>query len=147
MSPIKKILAFGMLLLMGALLVVSCGTSNPNAVFDADTKSHPADWLPARHMTSAQANSATCEECHGADLSGGISQVSCTTCHLGGALSVHPATWAGDAILTLHGQYVVDNNSTLACANAFCHGTALEGVANSGPSCSSGVAVGCHSFP
>lgn len=140
MSPIKKIIAFGMMLLAGSVLVISCGTSNSNAVFDTDTKSHPAGWLPAGHMISAQANIATCEECHGADLSGGISQVSCTTCHMGGAASVHPLDWSG-SILTTHGPYVVANGTT-ACRNDFCHAFDLSGVANSGPSCSS-----CHSFP
>lgn len=142
MSQIKKTIKLGMLLLVGSLLVISCGSSssNSNAVFDSDTKSHPAGWLPAGHMTAAQANIATCEECHGADLSGGISKISCTTCHLGGATSIHPADWSG-SILTKHGLYVVANGTT-ACRNDFCHAFDLKGVANSGPSCSS-----CHSFP
>jgi hypothetical protein len=72
--------------------------------------------------------------------------VSCTTCHLGGSLSVHPASWAGDAILTLHGQYVVANSSG-ACANINCHGSNLKGAA--GPSCANFRTDNrCHvSFP
>ncbi len=45
-----------------------------------------------------------------------------------------------------HGPYEVANG-TSTCANAYCHGVDLSGVAQSGPSCNSGTAVGCHSFP
>lgn len=143
MSQITKIGILGVLFLMGLMVIVGCGSSssNSNSVFDADTKAHPAGWLPAGHMTAAQANIATCEECHGQDLSGGISKVSCTTCHLGGPTSIHPSDWAGDAILTKHGPYEVANGPT-ACRNQFCHGYDLKGLADSGPSCSQ-----CHSFP
>jgi hypothetical protein len=146
MSPITKVQLAAIAVGIGLSMIFGCSSPNSQAPFDADTQQHPAGWLPAGHMAAAQTNTPSCQDCHGADFSGGISKVSCTTCHLGGALSVHPETWAGDAILTLHGQYVV-NNGSLACANVFCHGASLEGVANSGPSCSSGVTVGCHSYP
>ncbi len=148
MSPIKNTIITGLLLLIGSMLVMGCGSSSPNsqALFNPDTKLHSDGWLPAGHMTSARADSASCQECHGADFSGGISLVSCTTCHRGGPLSIHPSTWAGAAILTNHGLYVVANGNH-ACANIYCHGSDLKGVANSGPSCSSGTAVGCHSYP
>jgi predicted CxxxxCH...CXXCH cytochrome family protein len=82
-----------------------------------------------------------CVECHGADLSGGISNVSCTACHLGGPTSVHPGTW--DPIYLNHGPSVSSGATpTSACSNALCHGTSLQGVADSGPSCTS-----CHSMP
>jgi hypothetical protein len=146
MSPITKLIFVCALLLIGIMSLTACGTSNSQAPFNVDTQQHPAGWLPAGHMTAAQTDAASCQECHGADFSGGISTVSCTTCHLGGALSVHPATWEGNAILTSHGPYAVANGS-LACANIYCHGADLKGVAGSGPSCSSGVTVGCHSYP
>jgi len=141
-----KWLFVGITLLSAMALISGCGSTNDQAPFNADTQQHPASWLPAGHMTAAQPDAASCQECHGDDLGGGISKVSCTTCHLGGALSVHPATWEGDAILTSHGPYVVANSSH-ACENAYCHGADLNGVAGSGPSCSSGTAVGCHSYP
>ncbi len=146
MSPRTRLMIAVVLLLTGIVSISSCGSPNSQAPFNVDTGQHPAGWLPAGHMAAARADAASCQECHGEDFSGGISKVSCTTCHLGGPLSVHPATWAGDAILTLHGLYVVANGS-LACANVFCHGADLKGVSGSGPSCSSGVAVGCHSYP
>jgi hypothetical protein len=135
MSQITIRLSVMGLLLLGLVVLVGCGSdANTQAPFDSDAQQHAAGWLPAGHMTAAQPDGASCQECHGADFSGGISKVSCTTCHLGGALSVHPATWEGDAILTSHGPYVVANGS-LACANVNCHGADLKGVVNSGPSC------------
>jgi len=85
MSPIKKMIV-GLLLLAGLLLNIGCGTSDPNsaAAFDSDS-GHGADWLPAGHAQAAQEDPAACTECHGSDLSGGISHVSCTPCHLNGS--------------------------------------------------------------
>ena len=79
----------------------------------------------------------SCEECHGGDLSGGVSGVSCSSCHLGGPGSTHPQAW-GQLVAINHGPYV-DTNGNTACANAACHGADLNGIAQSGPSCSS-----CH---
>jgi len=81
----------------------------------------------------------TCTPCHGQDFTGGISKVSCTLCHLGGAFSVHPLEWEAHGHFTyaLHGGFVRLHGAT-GCANQFCHGTDLNG-GSSGPSCSS-----CH---
>lgn len=77
-----------------------------------------------------------CNECHGADLRGGIALVSCYSCHNGpdGGLG-HPQGWAtsGDAPVIFHGRY--GSAFVSACAN--CHGVTLNG--GIGPRCSS-----CH---
>jgi hypothetical protein len=133
MSSIKKIMMLGALFL--SAFAVGCGSSSPTT---ATTNDHDAPgWLPAGHMQAALANQDSCTECHGSDFSGGISGVSCSQCHLGGVDSVHPADW-GSNILTLHGAYV-NLNGTGSCANAYCHGTQLQGVDQSGPACST-----CH---
>lgn len=138
-------------LLVGILLLAAgCSGSNQSS-FDPDRGKHAAAWLPAQHASAVSSGTSSvgtplyatdaCTECHGADLSGGISGVSCTSCHLGGPTAVHPAAW--DPIYLNHGPSVsagvtpVDN-----CSNQYCHGTALEGVAGSGPSCTT-----CHSMP
>ena len=87
-------------------------------------------------MTAARSGPDDCSTCHGADLKGGISGVSCTSCHLGSPTSVHPADWV--PVYSMHDPYV-ETNGTGACANLYCHGASLTGVANSGPSCTS-----CH---
>jgi hypothetical protein len=98
-----------------------------------------SDWLPGEHMTAAKADITVCTECHGEDLAGGISRISCTSCHLGSPTSVHPTDWV--PLFRTHGPYVAANG-TAACANQYCHGTTLAGVPGSGPSCTT-----CHGLP
>ncbi len=146
MSPIMTIGRSGFLLLIGLVVLAGCGTANNNAPLDSDSGKHGvAGWLPAGHMTAAQANLSDCKSCHGEDLLGGISQVSCVTCHLGGPTSIHPSDWAGNAILTNHGPYVKANDTT-SCRNVYCHGYSLQGVASSGPTCNNPNGT-CHSYP
>jgi predicted CxxxxCH...CXXCH cytochrome family protein len=84
MSPISKSLIVGAILLFGIVLITGCGSSNSQAPFDADTQQHPADWKWT-HKTAAQQDPTACTECHGDDLSGGISKVPCFSCHLNGS--------------------------------------------------------------
>jgi predicted CxxxxCH...CXXCH cytochrome family protein len=124
-----------------ALILLSAGCSEPrDEVSNAHENAH---WLPDQHALAAvstapgaSANVESCKECHGADLDGGISNVSCSTCHMGGPTHSHPETW--DPVSRDHMPYAQANGTT-SCANQYCHGTSLNGVANSGPSCSS-----CH---
>ncbi len=109
---------------------------NSRSVFDSSAGRHNNDWLPAAHMAAAKSDSGACTTCHGADFKGGMSGVSCTACHLGGPTAVHPSSWT--PMYSTHGPYA-QTNGTNACANQYCHGTSLTGVADSGPSCTS-----CH---
>jgi hypothetical protein len=133
------------MLLAGLLFISGCSSSTPNAQtnFNVHTGQHAAGWLPAGHMVAASGSGATVgssrTDCHGADLSGGISGVSCTSCHLGGPTAIHPASWT--LIYKDHGPYV-DSNGTGACSNQYCHGSNLQGVQDSGPPCTK-----CHSIP
>jgi predicted CxxxxCH...CXXCH cytochrome family protein len=157
MSPITKsgmcaVLAFSIM-----LLAAGCGDPKSN-VFDPDRGKHKTAWLPGEHSLAVTIGTSSvgspvysteqCTECHGADLNGGISSVSCTSCHLGGPTSVHPLTW--DPMYLTHGPSVgpVTPASTASCANQYCHGLTLTGVANSGPSCDKNAGInGCHSIP
>ncbi len=138
MSQITKWLIVGVFLLAAMSFMAGCGSSTPNsqAPFDAEAQQHPAGWLPAGHKTAALADQNVCAECHGSDYLGGVSKVSCTKCHLGGVDSVHPLDWGVDVIqvATKHGAYVAALGNS-SCSNAFCHGTDLGGITNSGPSC------------
>jgi predicted CxxxxCH...CXXCH cytochrome family protein len=139
-------------LLAVSVMILAAGCGDPkNDAFNPDTGKHKAEWLPEQHSIAASSGTTSlgalipstesCTECHGADLSGGISNVSCTTCHLGGPTAIHPSVW--DPIYLTHGPSVSTGVTTIAsCANQYCHGTNLAGVVNSGPSCSS-----CHSWP
>ncbi len=102
---------------------------------------HPTlAWVVAEHKAAAISDSTGCRKCHGADYLGGGAHVACTTCHMENPTKVHPLSWYPD-VRSGHQAYAA-TNGTAACANASCHGTALTGVALSGPSCST-----CHGWP
>lgn len=115
-------------------LFAACGTPNDQITFDENSQSHAPNWV-ADH-DSAGANSASCTQCHGEDLSGGISKVSCSACHMGGPTSVHPLYWAKPIALN-HSGYV-ELSGTAGCDNRYCHGSDLLG-GTTGPSCTK-----CH---
>jgi hypothetical protein len=127
---------------IGLLAAWGCGDANPEASFDTDEGVHGGGWLPAGHAGQAEININSCKSCHGDDLLGGISLVSCTSCHLGGTMAVHLETVDGvpwlEGLSAGHGLYVVANGIN-SCRNTSCHGTNLEGVAQSGPACAE-----CH---
>ena len=136
MSPVNKMMVLGVLILAGMLVLGGCGssTTNSEAPFDS-TAGHPAGWLPAGHAQPAQAAPDSCSECHGSDLSGGISKVSCTPCHLNGSpfvltncTSCHGNPPTGTVAPNLGGTHAVHN--------------ALPNVANVCNSCHNGAGSG-----
>ena len=132
-------LALATVLSLLVMTLSGCGDINSQASLNPSTGKQVANWLPSGHNETAKANIESCTGCHGQDLKGGISNVSCTQCHIGNAQSVHPG-W-GTFAYAFHAGYV-ENSATgsTSCAVAGCHGTNLLGVANSGPSC----AINCH---
>jgi len=91
---------------LSAIIFALCGCSSGNdstTILDSSGK-HPSDWAVAdtggKHPSAYLAGPSSCYECHGTDLMGGISNVSCfnasrsgITCHAGGP-SGHPAGWS-----------------------------------------------------
>jgi hypothetical protein len=135
MSSIRiKSLALGLLLSASLLSLSGCGDANSQATLDPYAGNHPHSW-PFDHAAVAKTNPEPCKECHGDDLAGGISRVSCTQCHIGGPLSVHPKEWTK---LEDHGSDLPQNGLE-SCKNAVCHGTNGEGVPSSGLACTT-----CH---
>jgi len=133
MSQIKSALL--VLTVATAFALSGCGDENSEAVFSS-TGGHPSGWSTG-HKSSVKADTESCFGCHGENLNGGISKVSCTACHLGSPGKLHPLQW-GSYAYARHSRYVKEKG-TASCAIAACHGTELLGVTNSGPSCSS-----CH---
>lgn len=133
MSQIKP--SFYLLAIATVLALSGCGDKNPQAVFSPEA-GHPENWVTG-HKTAGKSNTESCFECHGDDLKGGISKVGCTDCHLGSVEKPHPLQW-GSYAYARHSSYVTANG-TSGCANAACHGATLDGVPNSGVSCTS-----CH---
>ncbi len=82
-----------------ALSFAGCSGPNSQSTLDSFTGKHPSNWITA-HPASFLNNPAQCYDCHGADIKGGISGVSCysasfngTACHPNGP-SGHPAGWS-----------------------------------------------------
>jgi len=89
-----RTLAAGCALL--AALAVGCSKQS-GVPFDPDA-SHPADFI-STHPDAFRASLTGCDQCHGGDLTGGISTVSCystsrngESCHPGG-FAGHPEGW------------------------------------------------------
>ncbi|KAA0889783.1 hypothetical protein [Oryzomonas rubra] len=113
---------------------------------------HPlfwGDYTYSHHAVYvAESGIAACTNiyCHGKSLTGVTgSGPSCSSCHLGGPMQIHPASIAVWKNVTSsnqssHGVYVLTNGIT-TCANVVCHGANLEGVSGSGMSCQS-----CHTL-
>ena len=152
MSQVRTGTGFAALIMLTIVaLLTGCSDPNGQNYFNSDTGKHVEGWLPGQHAAAASSGTTSmgnaipstgrCAECHGTDLGGGISSVSCTACHLGGPTAIHPSTWV--PIVLTHGPSVSTGTTTAAqCANQYCHGAALTGVADSGPSCSH-----CHTWP
>jgi predicted CxxxxCH...CXXCH cytochrome family protein len=146
-----KLLSVGLLTI--AALFIGCSNQNAQSPFNPSTASHAANWLPVAHMEAATSDLNSCGTCHGDDYTGGVSGVSCSSCHLGGVTNIHPAGWLGDACSN-HGKYALENG-TAGCANIYCHGANLGGVTQSGPSCTkchatiptSSICGTCHGIP
>ncbi|HJV37175.1 hypothetical protein [Geomonas sp.] len=127
----------------GVLSMAGCGDSAKLANYDAAKGAHTGDWA-LEHQPQALAHLDNCTQCHGQDLAGGISKVSCAVCHSvqfvrpgvpAAGIAIHPPDW-DDLVYARHAPYV-QQKGTIGCASTYCHGVALTG--GLGPSCSS-----CH---
>lgn len=105
MSRVITRQALGISLLV--LAIAGCGDPNAQSGFDANS-GHPAQWLLSAHKTAALNNVDACTQCHGAELDGGISVVSCAACHVMGIPDT-PAT-------------------PLALVCGYCHGDPPDGT-------------------
>ncbi|HSA60469.1 MAG TPA: hypothetical protein VLJ37_12385 [bacterium] len=115
---------------LGGISHVSCKSCHASYPHDA------ADWETgtghgAYVETTLGGDLTACKACHGSDLKGGTSGVSCNTCHANYPHSVIPG-WSG----TGHGSQSDTPAEREACKT--CHGTDLLG-GTSGVSCKS-----CH---
>ena len=120
-----------------AFALGGCGSTNDRAV----TSEHPADWATT-HKNTASKNIEACVECHGANLDGGISNVSCVKCHPNGNLasgcsSCHgappdgPANGTANRNLSHSAHSNVSDITCSACHNTFGYGTPGHGTLTS----------------
>ncbi len=134
-----------------AISLWGCGKANDGAPSLDVSGQHPAGWV-LKHGPSYLENSGQCRECHGADLTGGISKVSCfsvnlgaQTCHSGGP---HPVPWPehnkapnqGNACTPCHGANLGGGAIAPACAT--CHTQLIPGTVPV-----LGTCITCHNKP
>jgi predicted CxxxxCH...CXXCH cytochrome family protein len=134
----------------GIFCLFACSKANPNAIsIDPATGKHPSGWVAqtsgGAHPKAYIAGPSACLQCHGKNLAGGISGVSCFsasrsgfTCHPGGP-SGHPAGWAAPSAHGASARALAAGRDGIAHCQ-LCHGAAFTG--GIGPSCLN--AAGCH---
>lgn len=148
-----KILQYGIILLC-IVTLWGCGKGNSGApaAIDPATKKHVISGWPtpdaitglpphATDATGYYAQPDSCKECHGADLSGGISKVSCGKCH--NTPFPHGQGFAAfnAANVSPHGTSAKSAVGGLMAGMAYCkkcHGADYNGR-SSAVSC-----IGCH---
>jgi predicted CxxxxCH...CXXCH cytochrome family protein len=134
-----------LLLLLPAVALAGCSPSSETGVGFLDAAgNHPAGFVTT-HPTFARPDGRACRSCHGGDLRGGISGVSCFTasyngqgCHVEGPDFVegpepfHPGGWSGPAV---HGPPAkgTPSGTTGFSYCQICHGTDFSG--NAAPTC------------
>lgn len=91
--------------LLLAAAMSNCSTVNPDSPFSFidETGRHPDGWVSA-HGPWAAPDGNRCTDCHGSDLTGGVSGVSCSTdsyngesCHSAGP-AFHPSDWLDSSL-------------------------------------------------
>jgi uncharacterized Zn-finger protein len=107
-----------------------------------ESLTHPKIWMDTKSadfhgQIVVQRGKASCQTCHGEDLQGGESGVSCTSCH---AVYPHPKSWIELGTSGFHGSTIQKHQYDMrACRK--CHGKDYAG----GPAKSSCLV--CHTRP
>ena len=147
MNHLLKTVLFSIL----ALSLLSCSKRNDKASnINPVTGKHPSGWAAAGsgglHPARYHAGPSACVECHGKNLNGGISGVSCFSasrsginCHPGGP-SGHPAGWSAPNAHGASAKALAAGKDGLAHCQA-CHGADFAG-GSSKVSCMN--SAGCH---
>jgi len=139
MSPRTKKRPYSLLFLCFTVILImiaACkSTPNSRSLINPDTGKHATDWVSA-HPSHYVADPGQCSDCHGTDLKGGISGVSCfsadfsgVACHALGPAG-HPANWA---VPSEHGTAAKGAPSRVPITGfsvcAVCHGSDFNGGA------------------
>ena len=140
MSPISA--RIGLTLSIGLLLLAAaCSDARKSSTpFNPETGKHPANWI-VDHRAAFISDESQCTPCHGSDLKGGTSGVSCFSASFGG-FSCHangPGHPTGWNIPATHGAAAKASTGFSSCQT--CHGSNFAG-GSIAPTCLS-TAV-CH---
>ena len=129
----------------------ACGKANEQAPALSSVNKHPDTWLTG-HRAAYRLSPNQCRECHGTDLSGGVTKIGCSTnsCHSGNHPPrdiIHPVLFKGTPDLNkAHGGMA--KKDLIICQD--CHGTPGGAGSNSrfnrpiGSLTTGCEASGCH---
>jgi hypothetical protein len=121
-----------------AVLFWGCTTSNSQAPqFSATQAAHPATWVD-NHWSAYLMNPNQCRTCHGSDLTGGVSGVTCFQCHHPNGPSHQPG-WELPAQHGRNGAQLAPSTTTGFASCTQCHGSTYNNPVGTTPSCQS-----CH---
>lgn len=122
-----------------AALFSGCTTHVDNAPkFSETQQAHPATWVND-HWASFIQSPDQCRTCHGSDLNGGISNVTCFQCHHPNGPS-HLTGWANHLQHGRNGAQLAATDTSGFAYCSKCHGSNYNNPAAAIPSC-----VSCHS--
>lgn len=124
-----------------ALLLWGCGgPGGPTPSFNSATGTHPKDWMQG-HWAEFIRNPDQCRTCHGSTTNpaaaGGVSQVSCFTCHPKGPS--HQSRWGTGMQHGRLGAQLPPSTTAGFAYCAKCHGADYATPIGTSPSCTS-----CH---
>ncbi len=148
MNYIFKTVLFSFL----TLSLLACSKANDKAInIDPVTGKHPRGWAAAGngglHPEKYHSGPSACYECHGKNLAGGISSVSCFTaarsginCHPDGPLTGHTEGWSSPNAHGVSAKAMAAGQDGIARCQR-CHGSDFAG-GSSKKSCLN--SAGCH---
>jgi hypothetical protein len=114
------------LLLVAGFALSACSTSRTTGSLADASGKHPSSFVDA-HPSYARPDGAACTECHGDDLRGGISKVSCFSASLNGVAchpagpAFHPSDWLNKTSANFHGTAFTNNVLVRDLPCSACH--------------------------
>lgn len=128
------------LFLLASAVVSGCSSGTPTGNLVDANGNHPAGFV-STHPASARPDGSACSPCHGSDLRGGISNVSCfsasrngATCHANGP-AFHPADWVDvktRGTSSWHGDAYLSNVVINGLPCSSCHTLGTSGTPGAG---------------
>lgn len=146
----KRTSILGAIFLIAALTaLVACGKVNDSAPLVDSSGKHPANWITTHGAGTADLSVSSCTQCHGADLTGGISKVSCMSTTPFSGFSCHATSPADNPNHSFHPANWISQHKTAATAPISsctqCHaGDLTGGIAKVSCTTSSISGFSCH---
>jgi hypothetical protein len=102
---------------------VSCFMCHPGYPHGADWMKQDSGEFHAAVVQAANWSLVSCAACHGTDFEGGVSDVSCHTCH---EYYPHKSEWLTKSSSDFHGNFIRMQNWSMETCKS-CHGTDYTG--------------------